>query len=164
MRSLRIVPFYASKASPYIGELVLFPRNILRGKGFHISKLRAGNVPALYRIDLVHGRLKRRSMAGAEVGGDASYGSLCRPSHLYTKVAKTGPRWLGPRRAGRCTKVVRADHLLGTELWPQPRRHHRPAGLSRSFCSTFSLSLWAGPAREASDAALVDPIASIGAL
>jgi hypothetical protein len=83
-------PLYASKASPFIEELVLLPRNILRGKGCHISKMRAGNALALYRMDIIHGRLKCRSMAEAEVVDDASCGRLCRPSGLAPKWSRQG--------------------------------------------------------------------------
>jgi hypothetical protein len=51
---LKIVPFYASKASPFIGELVIFPSKYLEGEGFPHLQTEGGKLPVLYQMDLVH--------------------------------------------------------------------------------------------------------------
>jgi hypothetical protein len=69
-------PFYASKASHFIEELVLFPSKYLEGEVFLHLQNEGGKLPALYKMDIVHGRLKCRSMADVEVVNDTSAGTL----------------------------------------------------------------------------------------
>jgi hypothetical protein len=97
-------------------ELVLFPSKYLEREWFPHLQTEGGKLPVLYKMDTVHGRLKCRSMADAEVINDASAGSLCCPPSLALKRQGEGLGLLVLVEPALITKGAKESCLLGMKL------------------------------------------------